>query len=212
LTGAWTKGVVFAACLAPLAWLASRALDHNLTSDPVAYLTHFSGDWTLRFLVLTLAVTPLRNILHLPELTRYRRMLGLFAFFYACLHFTTWVWLDHSFHWSEMWQDVLKRRFITVGCAAFLLLIPLAITSTAGWMRRLGGKRWRRLHRLIYGIAVLGVVHYYWLVKSDVRNPVGYGVLVMLLLGWRLRTWLRGRDGARPGPVGREAPVTAETI
>jgi sulfoxide reductase heme-binding subunit YedZ len=213
LTSKWTKVVVFAAGLAPFGWLMWRGLHNDLTSDPVAYVTHFTGDWTLRLLVITLAITPLRKILHLPQLIRFRRMLGLFAFFYVCLHFTTWIWPDHDFAWSEMWKDVLKRPFITVGFTAFVLLIPLALTSTAGWIRRLGGKRWQRLHRLIYVIAVLGVIHYYWLVKSDVRKPLFYGFLVALLLAWRLGGWLIGRHGRAPAaPVRRKEPVTAETM
>ena len=213
LTSQWTKVVVFAACLGPFGWLTWRGLHNDLTSDPVAYVTHFTGDWTLRFLVITLAITPLRKILHLPELIRFRRMLGLFAFFYVCLHFTTWIWPDHDFAWSEMWKDVLKRPFITVGFTAFLLLVPLAITSTTGWIRRLGGKRWQMLHRLIYLIAVLGVIHYDWLVKSDVRKPLFYGFLVALLLAWRLGGWLISRrDKATADPLGPERPRTAETM
>jgi methionine sulfoxide reductase heme-binding subunit len=212
LTSKWTKVVVFAACVAPVAWLVWRGLHSDLTADPIAFITHTTGDWTLRFLVVTLAITPLRKILQLPQLIRFRRMLGLFAFFYVCLHFTTWIWLDHGFAWPELWKDVLKRPFITVGFTGFLLLIPLAITSTAGWIRRLGGKRWQMLHRLVYATATLGVVHYYWLVKSDVRKPVFYGSVVAVLLVWRIATWLIGRRG-RPaaGSVRREAPVTAET-
>jgi methionine sulfoxide reductase heme-binding subunit len=212
LTSKWTKVVVFAACLVPLAVLVWRGLHNDLTADPIAFITHTTGDWTLRFLIITLGITPLRKILHVPQLIRFRRMLGLFAFFYVCLHFTTWIWLDKQFVWSEMWKDVEKRRFITVGFTGFVLLIPLAVTSTAGWIRRLGGKRWQRLHRLIYVTAVLGVIHYYWLVKSDVRKPLFYGFLVAILLAWRLGTWVIGRRG-RPtaGAVRREAPVTAET-
>jgi sulfoxide reductase heme-binding subunit YedZ len=203
---------VFVACLAPVAILAWRGFHNDLTADPIAFITHRTGDWTLRFLVITLAITPLRKILHLPQLIRFRRMLGLFAFFYVCLHFSTWIWLDKQFVWSEMWKDVEKRRFITVGLTGFVLLIPLAITSTAGWIRRLGGKRWQKLHRLIYVTAVLGVIHYYWLVKSDVRKPLCYGLLVGILLAWRVGTWLIGRRG-RPNAVTvpREAPVPAET-
>jgi sulfoxide reductase heme-binding subunit YedZ len=212
LTGKWTKVVVFVACLAPVAILVWRGFHNDLTADPIAFITHRTGDWTLRFLVITLAITPLRKILHLPQLIRFRRMLGLFAFFYVCLHFTTWIWLDKQFVWSEMWKDVEKRRFITVGLTGFVLLIPLAITSTAGWIRRLGGKRWQKLHRLIYFTAVLGVIHYYWLVKSDVRKPLCYALLVGILLAWRVGTWLIGRRG-RPNAVTvpREASVTAET-
>src|SRR5271170_2250254 len=146
----WIKVVVFAACLAPVALLVWRGFHNDLSANPVNYVEHATGDWTLRFLIITLAITPLRKILRLPQLIRFRRMLGLFAFFYVCLHFTTWIWLDKQFVWSEMWKDVEKRRFITVGFTGFVLLIPLAITSTAGWIRRLGGKRWQMLHRLIY--------------------------------------------------------------
>jgi sulfoxide reductase heme-binding subunit YedZ len=212
LTSKWTKVVVFAACLAPFAVLIWRGFHGDLTADPVQFVTHTTGDWTIRFIVITLAITPLRKILHLPQLIRFRRMLGLFAFFYVCLHFATWIWLDKQFVWSEMWKDVEKRRFITVGFAGFVLLIPLAITSTAGWIRRLGGKRWQKLHRLIYVTALLGVIHYYWLVKSDVRKPLFYAFLVGILLAWRLGTWLIGRrDHLKAPNIRREAPVTAET-
>jgi len=212
LTSKWTKVVVFAACLAPVAMLVWRGLHNDLSADPIAFITHATGDWTLRFLVITLAISPLRKILHLPQLIRFRRMVGLFAFFYVCLHFTTWIWLDKQFVWSEMWKDVEKRRFITVGFTGFMLLIPLAITSTAGWIRRLGGKRWQMLHRLIYVTAVLGVIHYYWLVKSNVRKPLFYGFLVAILLAWRLVTWLIGRRGrSKTGVLHPEAPITAES-
>lgn len=186
LNSKWTKAAVFLICLLPLASLGWRALHSGLTANPIEFITHATGNWTLRFLVFTLCITPFRKILRLPELIRFRRMLGLFAFFYACLHFTTYIWLDKFFDLSEIWKDVAKRKFITVGFAAFLLLIPLAITSTKGWVRRLGGKRWQALHRLIYFSAVLGVIHYYWLVKSAVIKPLFYGAIVGLLLLWRL--------------------------
>jgi sulfoxide reductase heme-binding subunit YedZ len=186
LNSKWSKPVLFLLCLLPLAGLGWRALHGELTANPIEFITHATGDWTLRFLIITLCVTPFRKILHLPELIRFRRMLGLFAFFYACLHFTTYIWLDKFFDLSEMWKDIAKRKYITVGFTAFLSLIPLAVTSTAGWIRRLGGKRWRRLHRLIYFSATLGVIHYYWLVKSAVIRPLTYGVIVAVLLLWRL--------------------------
>lgn len=205
LSSKWTKVLVLALGLAPLGALGWRAAHGQLTANPIEFITHATGDWTLRFLVFTLAVTPLRKMLGLPELIRFRRMLGLFAFFYACLHFTTYIWLDKFFDLAEMWKDVAKRRFITLGFTAFLLLVPLAITSTAGWIRRLGGKRWQALHRAVYFSAVCGVVHYYWLVKSDVRKPVFYGALVGLLLVWRAVERFIKR--------GRSAPVeTAETV
>ncbi len=185
---------MFLASLLPLFLVALRAYHGNLTANPVEFLQHFTGDWTLRFLVFCLAVTPLRKLLNMPDLIRFRRMLGLFAFFYVCLHFLTYIGPDQSFDLSGMWRDVQKRRFITVGFLALLLLIPLALTSTKGWIRRLGGKRWQLLHRMIYLAAILGVIHYYWLVKSDVRKPVFYGVLVGILLLWRLVTWFQKRN------------------
>jgi methionine sulfoxide reductase heme-binding subunit len=186
LNSKWSKPVVFLLCLLPLAALGWRALRGELTANPIEFITHATGDWTLRLLVFTLCVTPFRKVLHLPELIRFRRMLGLFAFFYGCLHFTTYIWLDKFFDLSEMWKDIVKRKYITVGFTAFLLLIPLAVTSTAGWIRRLGGKRWQMLHRLIYFSAALGVIHYYWMVKSAVIRPLTHGAIVAVLLLWRL--------------------------
>jgi methionine sulfoxide reductase heme-binding subunit len=202
LSSKWTKGAVFLACLIPLAALVNRALTGKLGANPVEFLQHATGDWTLRFLVFTLSITPLRKLLNLPELIRFRRMLGLFAFFYVCLHFLMYIGPDQSFNLAGMWQDIAKRRYVTVGFLGFVLLIPLAITSTAGWIRRLGGKRWQTLHRAVYVAAVCGVIHYYWLVKSDVRKPLFYGALVAILLLWRLGDWLRKK--------GRLAPSRAE--
>ena len=197
LNSKWSKPAVFLLCLLPLATLGWQALHGELTANPIEFITHATGDWTLRFLVITLCVTPFRKILHLPELIRFRRMLGLFAFFYACLHFTTYIWLDKFFDLSEMWKDITKRKYITVGFTAFLLLIPLAVTSTAGWIRRLGGKRWQMLHRLIYFSAALGVIHYYWQVKSAVIRPLTYGAIVAVLLLWRLFTSLAKKKQVR---------------
>ena len=201
LNSKWSKPVVFLICLVPLAALGWRALHGELTANPIEFITHATGDWTLRFLIITLCVTPFRKILHLPELIRFRRMLGLFAFFYACLHFTTYIWLDKFFDLSEMWKDIAKRKYITVGFTAFLLLIPPAITSTAGWIRRLGGKRWQQLHRLVYFSATLGVIHYYWLVKSAVIRPLTYGVIVAVLLLWRLFASLSKKKQLRVNAV-----------
>jgi sulfoxide reductase heme-binding subunit YedZ len=201
LNSKWSKPVVFLLCLVPLAALGWRALHGELTANPIEFITHATGDWTLRFLVITLCVTPFRKILHLPELIRFRRMLGLFAFLYACLHFTTYIWLDKFFDLSEMWKDIAKRKYITVGFTAFLLLIPLAITSTAGWIRRLGGKRWQQLHRLIYFSAALGVIHYYWLVKSAIIRPLTYGAIVAILLLWRLFASLSKKKQLRVNAV-----------
>jgi sulfoxide reductase heme-binding subunit YedZ len=192
----WTKVAIFLFCLVPLGVLVWRALTANLGANPVEFIQHATGDWTLRFLVFTLSITPLRKLLKLPELIRFRRMLGLFAFFYACLHFLTYLGPDQSFDLAAIWRDVAKRPFITVGFTAFVLLIPLAITSTAGWIRRLGGRRWQMLHRAIYISAICGVIHYYWLVKSAVLRPLTYAAIVAVLLLWRLGDWLirRGRD------------------
>jgi sulfoxide reductase heme-binding subunit YedZ len=192
----WAKVLIFALCLAPLG-LGWYEWNHDLIPNPIAFLQHFTGDWTIRLIVATLAVTPLREVLRLPDLIRFRRMIGLFAFFYACLHFTTYLWLDKDFEVGAMLKDVGKRPFITAGFAALVLMVPLALTSTAGWIRRLGGKRWQRLHRLIYLSAIAAVVHYYWLVKSDVRLPVLYGSLVVLLLGYRVVKSLQLPTGSR---------------
>jgi sulfoxide reductase heme-binding subunit YedZ len=195
------KILFFALSCIPLLFLVWRGFRGDLTANPVEFLQHQTGDWTLRFVVFTLCITPFRKILHAPELIRFRRMLGLFAFFYACLHFLTYLGPDQSFSLSGMLKDVVKRPFITVGFAAFVLLIPLAITSTAAWIRRLGGKRWQALHRSIYAVAVLGVIHYYWMVKSDVRKPLFYGAIVIILLAWRLFN----------GMLKRQAPSLAHT-
>jgi sulfoxide reductase heme-binding subunit YedZ len=210
LANKWTKALVFVLCLGPVAIVGWRAIQGDLTANPIEFITHATGDWTLRFLCMTLAITPLRKLLRLPELIRFRRMLGLFAFFYACLHFTTYIWLDKFFDLSEMWKDIAKRRFITVGFLAFVLLIPLALTSTAGWIRRLGGRRWQMLHRAIYVSAVAGVIHYYWLVKSAVIRPLAYGALVGLLLAWRLGEWFSRRGRLAPVKAGvQHSPVNA---
>jgi methionine sulfoxide reductase heme-binding subunit len=196
LVGKWAKVLVFLLSCVPLLGLIWRGFHNDLTANPVEFLQHQTGDWTLRFLIFTLCITPFRKVLNLPELIRFRRMLGLFAFFYVCLHFLTYLGPDQSFNFAGMLKDVVKRPFITVGFAAFVLLIPLAITSTASWVRRLGGKRWQALHRSIYLCAVLGVIHYYWLVKSDVREPLFYGLLVGIVLLWRFTEWLAKRRAA----------------
>jgi len=186
LNSRWMKIPVLIVCLVPILLLGWQGLHGGLGANPIEYITHATGDWTLRFLAITLCITPLRKVLQWPELVRLRRMLGLFAFFYGSLHLLTYVWLDKFFAWSEIVTDVAKRPFITMGSTAFVLLVPLAITSTTGSIRRLGGKRWQLLHRLVYASAVFGVVHYYWLVKSDVRKPVLYGGIIAVLLTYRL--------------------------
>jgi methionine sulfoxide reductase heme-binding subunit len=196
LASKWTKVFVFLLCLGPFGFLAWRTFTGNLGPNPVEFYQHTTGDWTLRFLVITLCITPFRKLLKLPDLIRFRRMLGLFAFFYACLHFLTYLGPDQSFDLAAMWKDVAKRPFITVGFTAFVLLIPLALTSTAGWIRRLGGRRWQMLHRLIYISAICGVIHYYWLVKSAVLRPLTYAAIVAVLLLWRVGDWLIRRTRA----------------
>ena len=225
LSSKWTKVVLFLACAIPFMRLAPPVLAAlNLLPDsvanamsqssffvmigpnPVEFITHYTGDWTLRLLLITLTVTPLRNLLNRPQLTRFRRMLGLFAFFYAILHLATWAWLDKQFDPSEMWKDIMKRWYITVGMAALLGMTPLAITSTAGWVRRMGYKRWQTLHRTVYFCGIAGVIHYYLLVKSDIRLPVMYGAILAVLLAYRVikyaRTPRRVVPRRAPAPVG----------
>jgi len=187
------KPFIFLACLGPLSRLAWKAYAGLLGANPIEVITHSTGDWTLIFLLVTLSITPLRKITRQPWLIRYRRMFGLFAFFYATLHFTTYIWLDKFFNLHDMLADIAKRKFITVGFTAFVLLIPLAVTSTSGSIRRLGGKRWQALHRLIYVTAILGVIHYLWLVKADIRKPLEYGTVLAIILGYRVVAWARTR-------------------
>jgi len=211
LLSKWTKVFVFLLCLLPLAILLWRGFHNDLTLNPVEYVEHRTGDWILRFLCITLAITPLRKILRLPQLIRYRRMMGLFAFFYALLHFSTWLGVDRYFQWRLILDDIGKRPFITVGFAGFVLLIPLAVTSTAGWIRRLGGKRWQMLHRAIYVSAICGVIHFYWQVKSDVRKPLEYAFIVAVLLAWRIGAWVFDLRKTAAARVHREETVTTET-
>lgn len=178
--------ILFALCLLPALWLTWSFLQHRLGANPFEVLTRDTGLWTLRLLLLTLLVRPLAEQLKQPWLLRLRRQLGLFSFFYACLHMLTYLWFDQFFDWGEIAVDIAKRPYITIGMLAFLLLIPLAATSTRRMMRRLG-RRWQQLHRLIYLIAPLGVVHFLLLVKADIREPLIYAGLVALLLAYRWR-------------------------
>jgi sulfoxide reductase heme-binding subunit YedZ len=195
------KPLVFLTALGPLAWLICAALTNNLSANPLSDLTNETGIWTLRFLCITLAITPLRRLTRWNALIRFRRMTGLFAFFYGSLHFLTYAIVDryagldltdgyvtagvlHQLV-NSVAEDIYKRPFITVGFTAFTLMAPLALTSTAGMIRRLGGKRWNQLHRLVYVSAAAGVVHYWWLVKADIRRPLAYGVVVASLLIFR---------------------------
>ncbi|HEX9580986.1 MAG TPA: protein-methionine-sulfoxide reductase heme-binding subunit MsrQ [Gemmatimonadales bacterium] len=185
------KPVAFVASAAPLAVLVRDIVRSDLGANPIEEITHRTGLTVLTFLAITLGVTPLRQLLRWNALVHVRRMFGLYAFFYAVLHFTIY-WLDRAVFSGEglsmglVLEDIAKRPYITVGFTAFLLLIPLAVTSTAGWVKRLGSKRWQRLHQLVYVAAALGVLHFLWLVKADVRQPVIYGVVVVGLLGWRV--------------------------
>ncbi|MDD9863274.1 MAG: sulfoxide reductase heme-binding subunit YedZ [Gammaproteobacteria bacterium] len=184
--GAWTRPALFAACLIPLAFLVGRGASGNFGANPIEEITHFTGDWALYLLLLTLAVTPLRRLFGWSRLVRHRRMIGLFAFFYGVLHFLTYFVLDQFFDWAEIGKDIFKRPYITVGFSAFVLLVPLAVTSTDRMIRRLGGKRWKALHRLVYVSATLAVLHFLWLVKADVREPAICGVILATLLCLRL--------------------------
>ena len=194
LSSKWTKRLAFLLCLAPLGVLFWEGLHNDLTANPVEKIEHFTGDWTIYFLLITLSITPLRKLVPPLNLIRYRRMTGLYAFFYGFLHFFTYGLFDQMFDWMSIVKDVYKRPFITVGFFGFVLLIPLAITSTAGMIRRLGGRRWNLLHRLIYVTACAGVIHYYWLVKSDITLPVRYGAILAFLLIARVAFWLRARQ------------------
>ena len=187
------KCLVFLAALIPLVKLAWLGLHQGLGANPIEKITHTTGYWTLTFLLLTLTATPLRALSGWLWPLRWRRMLGLFAFFYACLHFLTYLVLDQFFDWSAIVKDIAKRPYITVGFTAFVMLTPLAVTSTKYMVRRLGGKRWKLLHRLVYLISILGVVHFWWLVKKDITEPAQFACLLTVLLGFRLVQALRKR-------------------
>jgi len=189
------KLAIFLACLIPLARLVWRGFHADLGANPIEFITHATGDWTMRFLLITLSITPLRRITRQYWLIGWRRMLGLFAFFYGTLHLMTWLWLDKFFDPHEMLADIVKRRFITAGMTAFTLMIPLALTSTRWAIRKLGGKRWQALHRLIYFSASAGVIHYIWLVKADLKKPLEYAAVLGVLLAYRVVAWVAARGG-----------------
>ena len=198
----WLRPVVFVVSLVPALWvIGAIASDYFngtrlLGSNPIKEVEHFTGRWVLRFLVVTLAVTPLRHTFGWNWLQKYRRMLGLFAFFYALLHLTIYFVLDLELAWGDLAEDIVKRPYITIGMAAFVLLIPLAVTSTAKMVKRLGGKRWAALHRSIYFIPVLGTIHFWMSVKRDVTDPVLYALIFAVLLGYRAVVWRRRRAAA----------------
>lgn len=182
----WLRSGVFLLGCYPLLRLIFLGLSDGLGTNPVEFITHSTGTWTLVGLMLTLTVTPLRQLTGWHSLIRVRRMLGLFSFFYACLHFITYIWLDQFFDVAAIYKDVIKRPFITVGFSAFVLLVPLAVTSTNAMMKKLGGKRWQLLHKLVYPSALFAVLHYWWLVKKDITQPLIYAVVLVFLLGYRV--------------------------
>ena len=200
----WLKSAVFIICLVPAAQLAYQAYTGDLGANPIETITRFTGSWALIFLLTSLAVTPLRRLTGRNELIKFRRMLGLFAFLYASLHFATYLGLDLFFDFRAIGNDIVKRPYITAGFLAFVVMIPLAITSTAGMIRRLG-KHWQMLHRLVYLAAIAGVIHFYWLVKADIRRPAQYGAVLALLLGFRLVVKWRPRITAKFATRSRSA-------
>jgi sulfoxide reductase heme-binding subunit YedZ len=206
----YLKPAVFLACLVPLALLVWDALHNQLGANPIEAITHYTGNCTLIFLLITLAITPLRKLTRQYWLINLRRMLGLFAFFYGTLHLMTWVWLDKFFDTHEMLADIAKRKFITAGMTGFVLMIPLALTSTKWSIRKLGGKRWQALHRLIYFSAAAGVIHYIWLVKADLRKPLEYAFVLGVLMFYRIVTWAwsRSKNVSQKSPAAVEASET----
>src|SRR5215471_14920135 len=205
-----TKFLIFLFALIPLARLGWKALHDGLGANPIEVITHSTGDWTLILILTTLSITPLRRSTRQYWLIGVRRMIGLFAFFYGTLHFLTYIWLDKFFDLHEMLKDIGKRPFITVGFSAVVLLIPLAITSTQGWIRRLGGRNWQRLHRLIYATSILGVIHYLWLVKADKRKPLEYAFVLSLLLLYRIVVWIaKARKKVALAANTQGSPVTS---
>lgn len=188
------KPFVFLLCLAPFFLLLWGAFTNNLGANPKEAITHETGDWILNFLLITLAISPLRQVTGWNWLIRFRRMAGLFAFFYASLHFAIYCLFIEAFNWTTIAQDIVTRPYITVGFLSLVLMLPLAITSTKGWIKRLGGKRWQLLHRLIYLSAIAGVLHYLWLVKLDITYPLRYGIVLAVLLLIRVWTAVRSRQ------------------
>jgi methionine sulfoxide reductase heme-binding subunit len=197
--------VLFLACLVPLALLVWRGFHAGLGANPIEAITHSTGDWTLIFLLVTLSITPLRKITRQYWLISWRRMLGLYAFFYGTLHLMTYVWLDKFFDVHEMLKDIAKRKFITAGMTAFVLMIPLAVTSTKWAIRKLG-KRWQMLHRLIYFSAAAGVIHYIWLVKADLKKPLEYATVLGALLLYRVVAWVTA-NAKRGSSVGAASKI-----
>jgi sulfoxide reductase heme-binding subunit YedZ len=203
----WLRPLLFGVCLIPAVWVASAiasdllGVTRLLGSNPIKEAEHFTGRWVLRFLAVTLAVTPIRRTLGWNWLQRYRRMFGLFAFAYAVLHLSIYFFLDLELAWGDLWADIVKRPYITIGMAAFVMLVPLAVTSTAKMVKRLGGKRWAALHRLIYGIVVLGTIHFWMAVKRDITLPLIFALIFAVLLGYRVVEWRRRRSRSAAPPT-----------
>jgi sulfoxide reductase heme-binding subunit YedZ len=193
------KPTLFALCLVPLALLGTDALHDKLTANPIAEVMNRLGFWTLFFLLASLAASPMKTLFGWTFQMRVRRMAGLFAFFYASMHFATYLALDQAFDLGDIGRDIVKRKFITVGFSALLLLVPLAVTSTDGWVKRLGFQRWKRIHRLAYAAAVLGVVHFIWRVKADLLVPSIFAIVLVVLFGVRIAVFVgKARPALRP--------------
>ncbi|WP_110171621.1 sulfite oxidase heme-binding subunit YedZ [Luteitalea pratensis] len=191
MTPRQAKPIIWLLCLTPLAWLVYRVVSGRLSANPIDDITDFTGQWSLRLLLVSLSVTPIRRLAGWNGIIQWRRLLGLFTFFYVCLHLSTYVVLDQFFDPTSIVADIAKRRYITVGLTGFLILLPLAITSTTGWIRRLG-RRWQRLHRFVYLAAVCGVIHLLWIVKGDdLREPALYGSILAVLMAIRAYYWTR---------------------
>lgn len=205
----WIKALIWMACLTPAAWLLYLFRTDGLGTNPIETITHETGEWALSLLLVTLSISPLRKITGWNSIIKFRRLIGLFAFFYGVLHLFTYVWLDQFFDWPEIVKDIGKRRFIFAGMAAFLLMLPLAATSTAWAIRKMGGKNWQRLHRLVYLSAIAGVVHYWWLVKSDISHPLQYAIWLGGVLALRVVLW--ARDRRQPSRAARAGSSTPET-
>ena len=201
------KPVIFAACLVPVSLIVADIFQGRLGANPIEEITHRTGDWTLIFLLVTLGVSPLRRLTGWGVVIQFRRMLGLFAFSYGLVHFSIYVVFDHFFDLAAILEDIVKRPYVTVGFTSLMLLVPLAITSTKGWVKRLGGRRWKRLHQLVYVTAAGGVLHYLWLVKADTRRPIVFGLVLVALLATRLWRPKKRRRPAEPTVGDAPAPL-----
>ena len=205
------KPAIFVLCLGPVAWYGWLAFTGGLGANPIEATNRYYGEWGLRFLLIALAVTPLREAFGFKVLARFRRLIGLYAFFYVFLHLTSYIALDQFFDLAAIWGDIVKRNFITVGMVAFVMLVPLAVTSTIGWQKRLGGKSWQRLHRVVYAAGILGVIHFYMMIKADFREPLIYAAILATLLGWRIFKRLKTKADRRKADRQRENALPANS-